>query len=116
LDALREAGALGRLIARQAEAFANDESNRPAELYQQTWGGLPEDTINFLHDPLACAVALGWQDGIEVNQVNLITEIKGELLYQHVVGNGKPTQVVTRINGDRLNRFWLETVTRRKEV
>lgn len=119
LDTLRAAGALGRLIVRQAEAFAQDENNRPADLHQHLrqhpWRGLPQDTINFLHDPLACAVALGWRDGIEIHEVSLATEIKGELLHQTVVRTGKPTQVVTRIDGDKFSRFWLQIVTRHKE-
>ena len=55
---LRKAGALGGLIARQAEAFAVDHQNELK--YGKTCPGLPEDIINFQYDPLACAIALGW--------------------------------------------------------
>jgi len=58
LPRLREAGPLARLIARQAEAFAQDEHNEAR--YGQTCPGLPDDTINWQHDGLACAIALGW--------------------------------------------------------
>ena len=57
LATLRRSGPLARLIARQADAFAKDE-NIEAQ-YGRTCQGLPDDTINFLHDPLACAIALG---------------------------------------------------------
>jgi inosine-uridine nucleoside N-ribohydrolase len=56
LSTLRQSGPLAQLIVRQAEAFAK-ESNYEAQ-YGQTHTGLPEDTINFQHDALACAIAL----------------------------------------------------------
>jgi len=113
LETLRRSGPLAQLIARQAEAFASDENNRPATLYNQTWEGLPEDTINFQHDPLACAIALGWRDGVEISEISLRSEIKVELLYQSIVNNGKPTRVVTHVDGEKFNTFWLATVTRK---
>ena len=75
-------------------------------------GVLPRDIINFQHDPLACAIACGWQDGVEIKEIPLKSEIKGELLVQSVSENGKPTRVVTRINAEQFNQFWLRTVTR----
>lgn len=57
LPILRQAGALGALLARQAEAFAETEGME--ERYGRTCAGLPSDIVNFLHDPLAVAVALG---------------------------------------------------------
>ena len=56
LATLRQSGPLAQLIARQAEAFAKDRNN--GVQYSQTWTGLPEDAINFQHDPLTCAIAL----------------------------------------------------------
>jgi len=64
LDDLRNAGTLGQLIARQAEAFAEDEQIEMN--YGKTCAGLPVDIINFQHDSLACAIALGWDGGIEI--------------------------------------------------
>ncbi len=57
LPQIRESGALGELIASQSEAFARDEATPPHK--RKAWPALPEDTINFQHDPLACAIALG---------------------------------------------------------
>ena len=109
LARLRQDGPVAQLIARQAEAFAKDENNE-AE-YGQTCKGLPDDTINFLHDPLACAVALGWDEGVEISEIPLKLEIKDGWLYQRIDDSGKPTRVVTRVNGDKFNEFWLNTVT-----
>jgi inosine-uridine nucleoside N-ribohydrolase len=108
LPALRRAGPLAQLIARQAEAFARDEQNEAR--HGQTCAGLPDDTINFQHDPLACAIALGWRDGVEISTLSLRTEIRDGWLRQTVAPEGKPTRIVTRIDGMKFSEFWLEVV------
>jgi purine nucleosidase len=108
LATLRRSGPLAQLIAMQAEVFARDE-NIEAQ-YGQTCTGLPEDTINFQHDPLTCAIALGWNDGVEIREIPLRLEIKDGWLWQRVDDDGRPTRVVTRVNGGRFSEFWLSTV------
>lgn len=108
LGKLRKAGALGRLLAKQAEAFVEDE--KMEERFVKTCSKLPDDFINFQHDPLCCAIALGWNDGVEIKTIPLRTELRGGLIHQKIDTNGKPTQVVTKINGERFSQFWLETV------
>ncbi|MEO7911452.1 MAG: nucleoside hydrolase [Roseiflexaceae bacterium] len=108
LPTLRQAGPLAQLIARQAEAFAKD-SNYEAE-YGQTHAGLPNDTINFQHDALACAIALGWDEGVVINDIRLRFDIKDGWLYQTVDERGQPTRVVTRVHGEAFNQHWLRTV------
>ncbi len=110
LATLRQSGPLAQLIARQAEAFAKDE-NHEAQ-YGQTCKGLPEDTVNFQHDPLTCAIALGWNEGVEISEIPLKLEIKDGWLCQRVDDSGKPTRVVTRVNGAKFSEFWLNTVVR----
>jgi purine nucleosidase len=114
LATLRQSGPLAQLIARQAEAFARDENNEAR--YGQTCQGLPEDTINFQHDPLACAIALGWSEGVEISEIPLKLEIEDGWLCQRVDDGGKPTSVVTRVNGSKFNEFWLSTVVRKNAV
>jgi len=110
LPALRAAGPLGQLLARQAEAFAADEQ------YEQTYGrrcaGLPDDLINFLHDPLACAVALGWE-GVTRERAHVSTQARDGWLYEQVRVDeaGQPMTVVTTVESARFNEFWLNTVT-----
>src|SRR5688572_11288435 len=70
LDDLRKAGALGQLIAQQAEAFAIDEQNETT--IGETCEELPGDIINFQHDPLACAIALGWNEGVEIEELGIV--------------------------------------------
>jgi inosine-uridine nucleoside N-ribohydrolase len=111
LPILRQAGPLAQLIARQAEPFAK-ENNYEAQI-GQTCPTLPADIINFLHDPLACAIALGWREGVEMSEVPLTLEIKDGWLHERVDPAGRPTQVVTRVDGDKFNEFWLNTVADR---
>lgn len=111
LPALRQAGPLAQLIARQAEPFAK-ENNYEVQI-GQTCPALPADIINFLHDPLACAIALGWRAGVEISEVPLTLEIKDGWLHEQVDPAGRPTQVVTRVDGDKFNEFWLNTVADR---
>jgi inosine-uridine nucleoside N-ribohydrolase len=111
LSDLAKAGVLGALIARQAEAFAIDEQNE--KRLGETCEGLPNDMINFLHDPLACAIALGWNAGVEISEIPLVLEEKDGWLYERIDSSGKPIRVVTKIDGTRFNVFWLNTIINR---
>src|SRR5258708_21671470 len=64
LPRLAQAGRLGELIVLQAELCARIEHNE--QNYRKICPGLPGDIINFLHDPLACAIALGWREAVEI--------------------------------------------------
>ena len=101
---------MGQLVARQAEAFARDEDMEAR--FGRTCDGLPQDVINFLHDPLACAIALGWNNGVEIREIPVKSEILDGSLYQTVDISGKPTRVVTSVNGSEFSEFWLSTVAR----
>jgi len=111
LPRLRRANSIGALIARQAEAFARDERNE--EKIGQTCAGLPDDTINFLHDPLACAVALGWA-GVGIETIPLRAELNDSGYLRAVpAADGKPTRVVTRVDGAGFGEWWLDALTKR---
>jgi inosine-uridine nucleoside N-ribohydrolase len=110
LPRLRQAGPLARLVAGQAEAFAKDQNFEA--LYGLTCKGLPPDIINFQHDPLACAIALGWNDGVEIREIPLSTEIKDGWLRHSVDERGKRTRVVTKVDGENFSEFWLDIMTR----
>jgi inosine-uridine nucleoside N-ribohydrolase len=86
LGRLRGAGALGELMARQAEAYLADRRAGLADDNPR----LPADLLNFHHDPLACAVAVGW-DGVTI----------------------EPTatcRVVTDVDGDAFSERWIEAI------
>jgi len=111
LNDLKNAGTLGQLIARQAEAFAMDEQNETK--YGKTCDGLPEDIINFQHDPLACAIALGWDDGVEVKELSLLAEERAGWLVERIDPAGNPARLITKVNGPRFNEFWLNKIINR---
>ena len=109
LPALRESDSVARLIAHQAELFAVDEQFE--EQFGRTCSGLPADIINFQHDSLACAIALGWADGVEIREIPLRSEVVDGWLTHSIVESGKPTRVVTQIDGEQFNHLWLQIVT-----
>ena len=111
LDDLRKAGALGRLIAHQAEAFAQDEENE--KRFGETCEGLPDDFINFLHDPLACAIALGYEQGIETEAVPILVEENDGFLIERVDPTGRVLSLVKKVDGSHFNEFWLNTLMNR---
>ncbi len=110
LPQLAQEGPLGKLIVLQAERFARSEQYE--KNYGETCSGLPDDIINFQHDPLACAIALGWREGVEIKTVPLKFEIKEDWLYETRDSNGTRTRLVTKIDGNAFNEFWVDTLCR----
>ena len=110
LPRLAQAGQLGALIVRQAEVFARSEGYE--QKYGATCSGLPDDIINFQHDPLACAIALGWDTGVEFETVPLKLEIRESYLYEIPHPDGIPTRLVTKIDADAFNEFWCGAMCR----
>jgi inosine-uridine nucleoside N-ribohydrolase len=106
---LREAGALGALLADQGIAHARD--NGRAEL-GRAYPGLPDDLLNFQYDPLACAVALGW-DGVRVEELPIVGDIDAEGLLRMREGpDGVSTRIATDVDGRAFEAAWLDAVTR----
>jgi inosine-uridine nucleoside N-ribohydrolase len=86
LPRLRTAGELGALMVRQAEAYLADRRAGLAGQHPR----LPADLLNFHHDPLACAVAVGW-DGVT---------------FEHT----EASRVVVDVDGDAFAERWLEAI------
>jgi purine nucleosidase len=108
LARLRAAGPLGVLLADQGEAHARD--NAMATL-GRSWPGLPDDLLNFQHDPLACAVALGW-GGVTVEEVPTRLEVRGGRLLMTRAAGARPLRVVTDVDGPAFEEAWLQAVER----
>ena len=106
LPRLRAAGVLPALLARQAEA--NERENQH-QVLAKTCALLPDDLLNFQHDPLACAVALGW-DGVTIQELPLRLEIVDGYPLERIAPDGTPYQVVTSVDADRFSQYWLDTV------
>lgn len=110
LPRLAQAGRLGELLVRQANWFAQTEQFE--QKYGATCPGLPGDLINFQHDPLACAIALGWREGVEIETVPLRLEQRDGWLYQLPDPGGTPTSLVTKIDANAFNDYWCQMVCR----
>jgi purine nucleosidase len=114
LDGLRGSGKLGQLLAQQAEEFAIDEQME--KKFGDTCEGLPKDIINFLHDPLAGAIALGWDDGVEIKELPITLEENDGWLIERNHPLGKPIRVVTKIDGPRFNEFWINAISTQRNA
>ena len=111
LPALRASGKLGELLARQAEAHNREYNNE--ERIGRTCSNLPADILNFQHDALACAIALGWNDGVEIEELPLTFEVQESYLHERLAKFGKPTKVVKKIDGEKFSEFWFHLLTDR---
>lgn len=104
----RSSGPLAQLIALQAKVFAEDEKFET--VYGARYSRVPDDIINFQHDPLACAIALGWTEGVEIQELGVKSQIEDGWLRQSVAASGHPMRVVTRVSGPAFSEFWLKMV------
>ena len=110
LPRLQAAGPLGALIARQAEACAVEYNNEA--VHGAACAGLPDDLINWQHDALAVAVALGYRAGVELRSFPLSVSVEAGLLVERLDPRGKRFPVVVRIDGESFSEFWLDTITK----
>jgi inosine-uridine nucleoside N-ribohydrolase len=107
LPRLRAAGPLGQLVARQAPAYAADCGHAALG---RAHAGLPDDLLLFLHDPLACAVAVGW-DGCRTQEMRLRPEVTDGALRFVPDTSGRAVTVVTDVDPAAFARRWLDAVT-----
>jgi inosine-uridine nucleoside N-ribohydrolase len=103
-------GPLGRLMAAQAEAYRDDEGKTALARANP---GLPDDLANFHHDPLAAAVAAGW-DGVTIEDT-LLRTVAGEHGRLERAGPDDPgarrVELVVGVDGPAFAAHWLDTVT-----
>lgn len=108
LPVLRASGPLGELLAAQSEAHAVDSGKTDLG---PAYDGLPDDLLNFHYDPVACAVALGW-DGATVETESLTTGISDGVLHWRRDPGGRRTRVVTAVDRPAFTERWLTAVAR----
>jgi hypothetical protein len=111
LEAIQSGGRLGQLIARQAIEFAADE--KMEEIYGEVCEQVPADLLNFQHDPLACAIALGFNAGVEIQELPLVIEEQGGFLRERLDDQGRRYPVVTQVDGALFEKFWVEKIAGR---
>jgi purine nucleosidase len=106
LPRLRASGPLGELLARQSEAHGEDFAM--AEL-GRAHAGLPDDLLNFHYDPVACAVAVGW-NGATIQELRLQPVVDGDVLRFQPSENGRLTRMVVDIDDANFTDTWLTAV------
>jgi inosine-uridine nucleoside N-ribohydrolase len=106
LPALEVAGRLGPLLARQAVAYAED---RDHPTLARAHSGLPDDLLHFLHDPLTCAVALGWP-GVRTEQRRLRPTVTDGVLVMAADEPAPVVRVVSAVDAPAFTERWLESV------
>ncbi|MCK9495772.1 MAG: nucleoside hydrolase [Dehalococcoidia bacterium] len=108
LGRLRAGDHLGALVAHQAAAFAED--NGFAARYGHL-PALPDDLANFMHDPRACTVGLGWP-GARIDELPLRLERHDDLLrlVEDEDAAAGTFRVVTEVDAEAFLDHWLEVV------
>lgn len=108
LPALRGGGRLAELVARQG--VLHGEEHHMHALGREH-AGLRDDLLNFQYDPLACAVATGW-DGATIEEIPLrVQDTNGWLSLEHDPA-GRRLRIVTAVDTARFERDWLDAVLR----
>jgi inosine-uridine nucleoside N-ribohydrolase len=108
LPRLQAAGVLGRLLARQAVAYCEDEGKTEIALAHKA---LPDDLLNFHHDPLAAAVAAGW-DGPARETIRVSPLLDRDVLRFQPDVSGHLVDVVTGVNPVGFDDLWINAVER----
>jgi len=109
LKQLEQSDDLNKLIAKQAKVFAIDQNYE--EKYGKTCSKLPDDIINFQHDSLATAIALGWKEDVGFKELPLKFKIKDTWLNEFIDQSKRSFNVVTKIDGEKFSNYWLGKVT-----
>src|SRR6266516_4138772 len=97
--------------------YPPDEENWPEPMRPRPGSpdkalSLLKDIINFQHDPLACAIASGWHEGVEMETVPLKLETRESWLYEIPDSDGIPACIVTKIDGNAFNEYWCNILCR----
>ena len=106
LERLRALGPVGAVLARSSLAHGTEYGNATAGAHH---AGLPDDLVNYHHDPLACAVALGW-DGVTIEERRLTPVMEDGALRLVESPDGRPVRVVTEVDGPAFAERWLQAV------
>lgn len=106
LPRLRSAGPVGAVLARSSLAHGTQFGNATDGA---RFPGLPDDLVNYHHDPLACAVAVGW-DGVTVDERRLTPVMEDGDLRLVDSDDGRLVRVVSGVDGPAFAERWLQAV------
>ncbi len=65
--------------------------------------------MNFRHDPVTCAIAVGWA-GEAIETVPLQSSINEDILRSQQVSDGRNVHVLVDIDTDAFSEAWLTSV------
>jgi len=107
LPRLAGLGRLGALLARQARAHGED---RDLTRLGSAHPGLPDDLVTILHDPVACAVAVGWP-WVSLRERRLRPVLDGDTLrFVEDHPGGRLLRAAVHIDGDAFTEAWFAAV------
>jgi purine nucleosidase len=101
---LQAAGPMGGLLARQALAVAEQFDNRALG---RAHAALPDDLLNFLWDPVTCAVAAGWA-GCTIGEERVVFDPAAGHFARSPAGQLVP--VVRDVDADAFREVWLRRI------
>jgi inosine-uridine nucleoside N-ribohydrolase len=106
LERIEQTGQVGQLIALQSRSRAEDADmttigrNHPA---------MPDDLMNFHYDPVAVAVALGWE-GAKVERQKLMPYVENGILSFETSPTGRPIDVCTAVDGEAFTAVFVNAI------
>ncbi len=103
---LRASGTLGVMVSAAAE---RQSVERSMEELACSHPGLPDDLLVFHHDPLTCAVALGWS-GIALAERRVSPVLDGNVLHFAEHDAGRPVRIATDVDALAFDALWLSAV------
>lgn len=108
LPRIEATGPVGALIARQSRAWAVE---RDYARIGREHEALPDDLVNFHHDPLTVALALGWS-GATVEARHLMPYIEDGVMSFEPSASGREIDVCTGVDSRALTETLLDALER----
>jgi inosine-uridine nucleoside N-ribohydrolase len=108
LPRIEATGPVGALIARQTRAWAIER-----DYARVGWDSdaLPDDLVNFHHDPLTVAVALGWP-GATLGRQRLMPFIEDGVMSFETSDSGREIDVCTGVDADAFTAVLVDALGR----
>lgn len=108
---IEASGPVGALIARQSRVWALD---RDYARVGRDHDALPDDLVNFHHDPLTVAVALDWP-GVTMERQRLMPYIGRDVMSFEPSASGREIEVCTGVDSAALTATLLDALDRAQQ-
>lgn len=112
VDRIERSGAMGELLAAQLRIWANEQRWQDVGKAHEA---LPNDLAGIMWDPLTALIATGWE-GATVERMALMPIIEnGIITFEHDEKEGRPVDVVTRIDQAAFREIFLSAIERAQQ-